>query len=101
MRNVSATFTNHDTGPAGVFTTDGASMVTAGGVLSAVNVALGPAGPARCSASSEAVAGAIEMPSVPSPRMSLRTTTRVLPVPSTVTLADAVPVAFPVQSAAD
>jgi hypothetical protein len=69
---------------------------TFGGVLSTVNVALGPAAAAVLPAVSLAVPAAIEMPSVPSPVILLSVTVRVLPEPETPTVALAVPVEFSV-----
>ena len=73
---------------------EGALIVTVGGVLSTVKVALGPAAGALFPARSVAVPAAIEIPSVPSPVMLERVTVRVVPLPVTAIDAVAVPLAF-------
>ena len=65
----------------------GLTAVNVGGVLSTLNVVLGPAEEAVFPASSEAVLAASEMERVPSPVMLPRVTVRVaLPEPETVLL---------------
>ena len=85
-------------GPDAVAEGDGALMVTVGWVLSAVNVALGPAAGALLPAVSVAVPATMEIPMVPSPVMLERVTVRVV-VSTVVTATDAlaVPVLFKVM----
>ena len=74
----------------------------AGGVLSTLNVALGPAVGAGLFDASVAVPAAREMPSVPSPAMFESSTVRVVvPVPDTPIDAVALPVAFKVMLAGE
>ena len=69
-------------------------QVIAGGVLSTVKVALGPAAGAMLPAVSDAVPAAMEMPIVPSPTVLVMVTVRVVPEPETKTVPLAVPVLF-------
>src|SRR5258708_1506275 len=71
------------TGPMSVFVTDGALIWILGGVLSTMNVVLGPAAGARFPAVSDAVPAAMEIPSVPSPVIELSVIVRVRPLPVT------------------
>ena len=70
-----------------------------GGVLSTVNVALGPAAGAVLPAVSDAVPAAMEIPMVPSPVVFVIVTVRVVPEPETNTVPFAVPVLFKVTVA--
>src|SRR5947207_1175561 len=84
--------------PAAVTVGDGALIVTLGGVLSTVKVALGPAAGALLPAVSVAVPAAIEIPMVPSPVILERVTVRVVvSTVDTATDALAVPVLFKVM----
>ncbi len=82
----------YDAGPFLVNAGEGKPIVTVGGVLSAMKVALGPTGRDALFAASVHIPAGREIPSVPSPVMSLIVKTLVLPVP----LTDMVPEAFPV-----
>src|SRR5437773_2454723 len=74
-------------------------MLSVGGVLSTVNVALGPAAAAWLLALSVAVPAVIEMPSVPLPVMLDSVTVRVVrPEPLTATVPVAPPLALSVTS---
>jgi hypothetical protein len=73
-------------------------VVNVGGVLSTLNVVLGPAAGAVLPAVSLAVPAAIEIPRVPSPEMLLIVTVRVVPLPGATAKAPlAVPVLFSVM----
>ena len=74
------------------------ALVIVGGVLSTVNVPLGPAAVALFPATSVAVPAAIDIPRVPSPVMELIVTVRVVPVSLTPRAPLAVPVLFRVIS---
>src|SRR5258708_744806 len=79
---------------------EGADIVMPGGVLSTVNVALGPEAGAMLPTASVAVPAAIEIPKVPSPLMFVIVTVRGLPVPETEITPLAVPVLLSVTFAA-
>ena len=88
------------TGPAVVGVADGAPMTMTGGVLSTLNVELGPHAGALPPPVPVAVPAAIDMPRVPSPVMLFIVTVRVvLPVPLTLIAPFAVPVLFRVTFA--
>ena len=78
---------------------EGAPITTTGGVLSTLNVALGPQAGALPPPLPVAVPAAMDMPMVPSPVILLIVTVRVvLPEPVTETVPLAVPVLFRVTS---
>src|SRR6185369_993921 len=80
--------------PAAALTVTFVGHVIAGGVLSTMNVALGPAAGALLPAVSEAVPAAMEIPIVPSPVVFVMVIVRVVPEPDTRTVPFAVPVLF-------
>ena len=88
--------TEYVTGPAVVRLAEGAPIVTDGTLWSAVNEAAGPAAGARLPARSDAVPEANEMASVPLPVMPEMVTMRVFPVPDTLAVPAALPVAIKV-----
>ena len=89
-------------GPLVVNAAEGPLILTDGGELSTLNVALGPAAGAELQVPSSAVPAVMEMPRVPSPEMLSTVTVRVvLPEPDTVTTPFALPVLFTVMSDGD
>src|SRR5262249_36064987 len=82
--------------PALALTMTFVGQVIAGGVLSTINVALGPAAGAVLPAASDAVPAAMEIPRVPSPVVLVMVTVREVPEPETKTVPLAVPVLFSV-----
>ena len=74
-------------------------MLIVGETLSTTNVALGPAAGAKLPALSVAVPAAMVIPKVPSPVIELMVTVRLLPVPVTAIIPEAVLVVFRVMFA--